>query len=147
MKLATTLTVVAFVSVFMLELSVARYRKEKEPECKSGEVAMPSMTGGFHCRKKKAPLLKCEGKEAGECKRICQEKLGEFQKDCAHLTHCDRAGLEPWIGSVCNDLKSCRSDDDCDWLGYAETSGSAERKCKDKGDGKKCYFSGGIIIS
>merc|ERR1712126_142950 len=106
MKLATTLTVVAFVSVFMLELSVARYRKEKEPECKSGEVAMPSMTGGFHCRKKKAPLLKCEGKEAGECKRLCKEKLGEFQKDCAHLTHCDRARFH----AVCNDLKSCRSD-------------------------------------
>merc|ERR1711915_614820 len=147
MKIATILAVVAITSSFTPELSEAKniydgtyyeglgpddYSAPKEPEeeppkCNPGEVLKPSMTGGLYCTPKKTPWIKCNGKEAGECQKLCK---GE--KDCAHLTHCDHG--------ACNDQKSCKTRKDCESFGYTETSGARVRTCKDKGEGKKCYF-------
>ena len=79
MKLAASLAAtVAFVSLFEPILSESDPDddtfKGEEPKCEPGEVAEHSWEYGWYCTK---PLvnthIRCKGKEAGECERLCKE--------------------------------------------------------------------------
>jgi len=159
MKLAASLAAtLAFVSLFEPILSddrLARMTPDpsheypsiqyKKPKCGPGEVAKYSLWVGYRCVKKMEPYIKCNGTEAGECERLCKE-TGD-PKECAHLKYCDipppMCATCPASESgdpACNDRKSCKGDEDCDRFGYpVNPPGAADRKCEDRGEGKKCY--------
>jgi len=150
MKLAASLAAtVVLVSLFEPILADRRgvlkpfeYPKHEKPKCGPGQVVKYSLWIGYHCAKKMKPHIKCNGTETGECERLCK-KTGD-PKECAHLKYCDIPA--PMCATcsasdpACNDLKSCKDDEDCDSFGYpVEPPGAADRKCEDRGEGKKCY--------
>merc|ERR1711990_96557 len=108
--------------------------KEKDPKCGPEETVVFGW-GGKSCVKKFLPRLKCDSNakdQAAECAKQCKKKGDYGGKKCDHLTKCD--------SGVCNDLKKCDDEEDCEGLGHS-TSGLGRRHCIDKGDGKRCHVS------
>jgi len=157
MKIAAsfTLTALALASILVPKPSEA----ESPPQgCLAGYVEVPDpLTGGTTCTKIMAPLIRCTFDKPGECKKLCADHVMTQdtrppEKSCARLTHCD-LGPETSLEilrerGVCNDLKKCETNKCCEeGLGYTQTTGQAQRECRDEGDGKKCYWNGGIVIN
>jgi len=156
MKIAAsfTLTALALASIIVPKPSEA----DSKPKCKAGYVEVPNPpVGGTTCTKIMAPLIRCTFDKPGECKKLCADHVMTQDtrppdKSCARLTHCDM-GPETSLEKlrergVCNDLKKCETNKCCEeGLGYTQTTGQAQRECIDKGDGKKCYWNGGIVMS
>jgi len=156
MKIAAsfTFTALALASILVPKPSEA----DSKPKCKAGYSEVPNPpAGGTTCTKMLAPLIKCTGEEPDECVKLCADHVmtqdtRPVDKSCTRLTHCDFGDQETSAlierdSGVCNDLKKCETDKCCDGLGYTQTTGQAQRKCRDEGDGKKCYYTGGIINS
>jgi len=109
----------------------------------------------------KSPILvTCDNlkqTESTECKDICKEygknNPGREQY-CTHLTTCDGRNVPECDDkecpgkAVCNDIKECETDQDCEELGNIFTTGVAKRKCEEKEKeaegGKRCWFDGTI---